>query len=75
MHTTDRSCRYYIQDVFFWRLAEPVAPTGKAIVHWVGYFNAIKSKIQNGCHIWQDKNILEIGMATLEKYLLGQKFC
>ena len=29
----DRSCRYYIQDVFFWRLAGPVAPTGKAIVH------------------------------------------
>ena len=30
------SCRYYIQDVFFWRLAGPVAPTGKAIVHWIG---------------------------------------
>ena len=30
MHTTDRSCRYYIQDVFFWRLAGPVAPTGKS---------------------------------------------
>ena len=22
---------------FFWRLAGPVAPTGKAIVHWIGY--------------------------------------
>ena len=41
MHTTDRSCRYYIQDVFFWRLAGPVAPTGKAIVHWIGCINAI----------------------------------
>ena len=28
---------YYIQDVFFWRLAGPVAPTGKAVVHWIGY--------------------------------------
>ena len=30
---------YYIQDVFFWRLAGLVAPTGKAIVivHWIGY--------------------------------------
>ena len=31
-----------IQDVFFWRLAGPVAPTGKAIVHWIGCINAIK---------------------------------
>ena len=34
--------RYYIQDVFFWHLAGPVAPTGKAIVHWIGCINAIK---------------------------------
>ena len=38
MHTTDWSCRYYIQDVFFWRLAGPVSSTGKAIVHWIGIF-------------------------------------
>ena len=38
----DRSCQYYIQDVFFWRLAGPVAPTGKAIDHWIGCINAIK---------------------------------
>ena len=55
MHTTDRSCRYYIQDVFFWRLAGPVAPTGKAIVHWIGCINAIKSphkrfKIRHKAH-------------------------
>ena len=31
-----------IQDVFFWRLAGPVAPTGKAIVHWIGCSIAIK---------------------------------
>ena len=36
-HSRDRSCRYYIQDVFFWHLAGPVALTGKAIVHWIGY--------------------------------------
>ena len=28
--------------VFFWRLAGSVAPTGKAIVHWIGCINAIK---------------------------------
>ena len=38
----DRSCRYYIQDDFFCRLVGPVAPTGKAIVHWIGCINAIK---------------------------------
>ena len=38
----DRSCRYYIQDVFFWRLAGSAALTGKAIVHWIGCINAIK---------------------------------
>ena len=37
MHSPDGSCRYYIQDVFFWRLAGPVVSTGKAIVHWIGY--------------------------------------
>ena len=42
MRSPDRSCRYYIQDVFFWHLAGPVAPTGKAIVHWIGCINAIK---------------------------------
>ena len=38
----DRSCRYFIQNDFFCRLAGPVAPTGKAIVHWIGCINAIK---------------------------------
>ena len=33
----DRSCQYFIQNDFFCRLAGPVAPTGKAIVHWIGY--------------------------------------
>ena len=38
----DRSCRYFIQNDFFCRLVGPVAPTGKAIVHWIGCINAIK---------------------------------
>ena len=38
----ERSCRYLIQNDFFCRLAGPVAPTGKAIVHWIGCINAIK---------------------------------
>ena len=42
----DRSCRYYIQDDFFCHLAGPVAPTGKAIVHWIGCINAIKTNIR-----------------------------
>ena len=32
------------------------------------------SKIQNGCHFWRDKNILKIGMATLQRYPVGQKY-
>ena len=28
---------FYIQDVFFWYLAGRSAPTGLAIVHWIGY--------------------------------------
>ena len=35
MHTPDQACRYYIWDDFFCRLVGPVAPTGKAIVHWI----------------------------------------
>ena len=70
----DRSCRYFIQNDFFCRLAGPVAPTGKAIVHWIGCINAIKlcfaifaknSKIQNGRHFWGGENFLKI---------MGQKF-
>ena len=30
------------QDVFFWRLAGRSAPTGLAIVHWIGCINTIK---------------------------------
>ena len=37
---------YIIQDVFFWRLAGPVTPTGKAIVHWIGCINAVKLVFQ-----------------------------
>ena len=36
---------------------------------------AKNSKIQNGRFIWRDKNILKIGMATLQRYPAGQKFC
>ena len=32
-------------------------------------------KIQNGCYIWRDKNILKIGMGTPQRYPAGQKFC
>ena len=30
------------------------------------------SKIQNGCHFWQDKTFLKIGITTLERYPAGQ---
>ena len=30
------------RNVLFWHLAGPVAPTSKAIVHWIGCINAIK---------------------------------
>ena len=32
-------------------------------------------KIQNGRYIWRDKNLLKIGMGTLQRYPAGQKFC
>ena len=34
------------------------------------------SKIQNGCHFWQDflENFLKIGLTTLKRYPMGQKF-
>ena len=32
-------------------------------------------KIQNGRCIWRDKNILKIGMGTLQRYPAGQIFC
>ena len=32
------------------------------------------SKIQNGHHFWQDKIFLKIGMATLQRYPVGQNF-
>ena len=37
--TTDRPAGG-TQDVFFWRLAGRSAPTGLAIVHWIGSINA-----------------------------------
>ena len=36
---------------------------------------AQKFEIQNGRHFWQDKFFLKIGMATLHRYPVGQKFC
>ena len=31
-------------------------------------------KIQKGRHFWRDKFFLKIGMATLQRYPVGQKF-
>ena len=42
MHSTGTSQPVETQDVFFWRLAGRSAPTGLAIVHWIGSINAIK---------------------------------
>ena len=37
-------------------------------------FFSKNSKIQNGRHFWQEKFFLKIGMATLQRYPVGQKF-
>ena len=37
-------------------------------------FFAKISKIQNRRHIWRDKNFLKIGIDSLERYPVGQKF-
>ena len=42
MHSTGTGQSVETQDVFFWRLAGRSAPTGLAIVHWIGCINAIK---------------------------------
>ena len=42
MHSTGTGQPVETQDVFFWRLAGRSAPTGLAIVHWIGCINAIK---------------------------------
>ena len=47
MHSTGTGQPVETQDVFFWRLAGRSAPTGLAIVHWIGCINAIK---YNCCH-------------------------
>ena len=36
---------------------------------------AKNSKIQNGRQFWQELFFLKIGMATLQRYPVGQKFC
>ena len=36
---------------------------------------AKNSKIQNGRHFLRDKIFLKIGIATLQTYPVGQKFC
>ena len=46
MHSTGTGQPVETQDVFFWRLAGRSAPTGLAIVHWIGCINAIKTQNQ-----------------------------
>ena len=47
MHSTGTGQPVETQDVFFWRLAGRSAPTGLAIVHWIGCINAIKYETHN----------------------------
>ena len=69
----DRSCRYFIQNDFFCRLAGPVAPTGKAIVHWIGCINAIKTKVSFGlCSRNASKNCHYSGKDECNSGLLQQ---
>ena len=50
MHSTGTGQPVETQDVFFWRLAGRSAPTGLAIVHWIGCINAIKIWVQYITH-------------------------
>ena len=74
MHSTGTGQPVETQDVFFWRLAGQSAPTGLAIVHWIGCINAIKLKIQNGRHFWEEENFLKIAKSTFLRYPMGRKF-
>ena len=42
MHSTGTGQPVETQDAFSWSLAGQSAPTGLAIVHWIGCINAIK---------------------------------
>ena len=63
MHSTGTGQPVETQDVFFWRLAGRSAPTGLAIVHWIGCINAIKSIYpiftKFGMGVWYAKNIFK----------------
>ena len=37
-------------------------------------FAIFAQKFKNGRHFWQDKIFLKIGMASLQRYPVGQKF-
>ena len=55
MHSTGTGQPVETQDVFFWRLAGRSAPTGLAIVHWIGCINAIKHEFLNEFYDYQMK--------------------
>ena len=67
MHSTGTGQLVETQDVFFWRLAGWSAPTGLAIVHWIGCINAIKmifgKSRQYTLQILRVKNFLEIALS------------
>ena len=67
MHTYDQSCQWITQYGFFCHFAGPVAPTGIAIVYWVGCIKAIKcclSQKAQGAMIREIKGLFSI-MAQL----------
>ena len=70
MHSTGTGQPVETQDVFFWRLAGRSAPTGLAIVHWIGCINAIKMSFFDGEACLDDnlKGILSIHL-KLSKYI------
>ena len=70
MHSTGTGQPVETQDVFFWRLAGRSAPTGLAIVHWIGCINAIKLLLRHTHSQLRFRRIAE-RMSEFTKPLLG----
>ena len=65
VHSTGTGQPVETQDVFFWHLAGRSAPTGLAIVHWIGCINAIKYIFVT--FFWSYQKVLKIITLNLAK--------
>ena len=71
MHSTGTGQPVETQDVFFWRLAGRSAPTGLAIVHWIGCINAIKLKVMTLKHFLSEVQLsMEMAQGEVKVHVI-----